>query len=93
VRQLLSGAIQAATSAAVNPWANLEIAVEPRLSGSFAYVVGTGRKALELGRLTSGPTMTTEVDFSTSCYRAKSEHVFGAIVAEHRNIVRLATAA
>jgi hypothetical protein len=92
-RQLLSGAIQAATSAAVNPWANLEIAVEPRLSGSFAYVVGTGRKALELGRLTSGPTMTTEVDFSTSCYRAKSEHVFGAIVAEHRNIVRLATAA
>ena len=92
-RQLLSGAIQAATTAAVNPWKDLQIAVEPRLSGSFAYVVGTGRKALELGRLTSGPTMTTEVDFSTSCYRAKSEHVFGAIVAEHRNIVRLATAA
>lgn len=91
-RQLLSGAIQAATSAAVNPWAELAIAVEPRLSGSFAYVVGTGRKALELGRLTSGPVMTAETDFTTSCYRAKSEHVFGAIVAEHRSIVRLATA-
>jgi hypothetical protein len=92
VRQLLSGAIQAAQASNVNPWNSLQVAVEPRLSGSFAYIVGSARKALELGRLTAGPVLTTEVDFSTSCYRAKSEHVFGAIVAEHRSIVRLATA-
>ena len=93
VRQLVSSAVQAATTVAVNPWKDLQVAVEPRLSGSYCYLLGSGRKPLELGRLTSGPVMTTEVDFSTSCYRAKSEHVMGAIVAEHRSIVRLATAA
>ena len=92
VRQLVSSAVQAATTVAVNPWKDLQVAVEPRLSGSYCYLLGSGRKPLELGRLTSGPTMLTEVEFSTSSYRAKSEHVFGSIVAEHRSIVRLATA-
>jgi hypothetical protein len=92
-RQLLSDAIQAEQSSNVNPWRNLEIAVDPRLSGSFAYVLGNSRKPLELGRLTDGPVLTTEVQFETSAYRAKSEHVFGAIVQEHRSIVRIATAA
>jgi hypothetical protein len=90
-RQLLSSAIQAAQSSNVNPWASLEIAVDPRLSGSYAYVVGNSRKPLELGRLTDGPVLTTEVQFETDAYRAKSTHVFGAIVQEHRSIVRIPT--
>ena len=91
VRQLLSSAINAAQASNVNPWANLEIAVEPRLSGSYVYILGSGRKALELGRLTEGPELTTERQFETSAFRAKSEHVFGSIVAEHRSIVRIPT--
>lgn len=91
VRQLLSGAINAAQASNVNPWANLEIAVEPRLSGSYVYIVGSGRKPLELGRLTEGPELTTERQFETSAFRAKSEHVFGSIVTEHRSIVRIPT--
>jgi hypothetical protein len=91
-RQLLSNAINAAQASNVNPWSNLEIAVDPRLSGSFAYLLGNGRKPLELGRLTEGPVLTTEVEFKTDAYRAKSTHVFGAIVQEHRSIIRLATA-
>lgn len=92
-RQLLSDAINAAQSSNVNPWSNLEIAVDPRLSGTYAYVIGNSRKPLELGRLTDGPVLTTEVEFSTSAYRAKSEHAFGAIVQEHRSIIRIPTAA
>ena len=91
-RQLLSTAINAAQASSVNPWSNLEIAVDPRLSGSFAYLLGNGRKPLELGRLTEGPVLATEVEFETDAYRAKSTHVFGAIVQEHRSIIRLATA-
>ena len=92
-RQLLSDAINAAQSSNVNPWSNLEIAVDPRLSGTYAYVIGNSRKPLELGRLTDGPVLTTEVQFETSAYRAKSEHAFGAIVQEHRSIIRIPTAA
>ena len=93
VRQLVSSAVQAATTVAVNPWKDLQVSVEPRLSGSYCYLLGSGRKPLELGRLTAGPVMTTEVEFSTSSYRAKSEHVFGSVVSEFRSIVRIATAA
>jgi hypothetical protein len=81
----------AAQASNINPWASLEIAVEPRLSGSYVYVLGSGRKALELGRLTEGPELTTEKQFETSAFRAKSEHVFGSIVAEYRSIVRIPT--
>jgi ATP-dependent protease ClpP protease subunit len=91
VRQLLSTAVNAAQASNVNPWANLEIAVEPRLSGSYVYILGSGRKALELGRLTEGPELTTERQFETSAFRAKSEHVFGSIVASHSSIVRIPT--
>ena len=90
-RQLLSSAIQAAQSSNVNPWASLEIAVDPRLNGSYAYVVGNSRKPLELGRLTDGPVLTTETEFESDAFRAKSTHVFGAIVQEHRSIVRIPT--
>ena len=90
-RQLLSSAINANQASAVNPWNTLEIAVDPRLAGTYAYVVGNSRKPLELGRLTDGPMLTTEVQFETSAYRAKSEHVFGAIVQEWRSIVRIPT--
>ena len=92
-RQLLSSAIIPDQASAVNPWANLEIAVDPRLSGTYAYIIGNSRKPLELGRLTDGPVLTTEIQFETSAYRAKSEHAFGAIVQEHRSIVRIPTAA
>lgn len=92
-RQLLSDAINAAQSSNVNPWSNLEIAVDPRLSGTYAYIIGNSRKPLELGRLTDGPVLTTEIQFETSAYRAKSEHAFGAIVQEHRSIIRIPTAA
>ena len=92
VLQLLSDAVNAAQSSDVNPWRNLEIAVDPRLSGSFAYVLANGRRPLELGRLSDAPVLTTEVEFSTDAYRAKSVHSFGAIVQEHRSIVRIATA-
>jgi hypothetical protein len=91
-RQLLSDAINAAQSDAVNPWRNLEIAVEPRLSGSYSYILGNSRRPLELGRLTAGPVLTTETQFSTSAYRAKAEHAFGVAVCEHRSIVRIPTA-
>jgi len=90
-RQLLSTAINAAQASNINPWASLQIAVDPRLSGGFAYLIGSARKPLELGRLSAGPVLTSEVDFATGAFRAKSEHQFGAIVADHRSIVRLAT--
>lgn len=91
-RQLLSDAINAAQSDAINPWRNLEIAVEPRLSGTYFYVIGNSRRPLELGRLTAGPVMTTETEFKTSAYRAKVEHAFGCIVQEFRSIVRVPVA-
>lgn len=92
-RQLLSSAINAAQSSAINPWSSLEIQVEPRLSGSYCYIVGSARKPLELGRLTDGPQLSTQVEFSTDAYQAKAIHAFGAIVQEHRSIVRIPTAA
>jgi len=92
-RQLLSSAINAAQSADVNPWRDLQIAVEPRLSGTYAYILGSSRRPLELGRLTDAPVLTTETEFSTSAYRAKCEHAFGCAVAEFRSIVRIPTAA
>lgn len=88
-RQLLSDAINAAQAPDVNPWAGLEIAVEPRLSGTSFYVIGNSRKPLELGRLTDGPVLSSETKFTTSAYRAKCEHAFGCIVQEHRSIVRV----
>jgi hypothetical protein len=92
VRQLLSDAVNAAQSSAVNPWRGMAIAVDPRLSGSFAYVVANGRRPLELGRLSEAPVLSTQVDFPTDSYQAKAVHSFGVAVAEHRSIVRLATA-
>jgi ATP-dependent protease ClpP protease subunit len=92
-RQLLSSAINAAQASNVNPWSNLEIAVDPRLSGTYSYVIGSARKPLELGRLSPAPIFTSEVAFSTGNFRAKTEHQFGAIVADHRSIVRLVNAA
>lgn len=91
-RQLLSDAINAAQSDDVNPWRGLQIAVEPRLSGTYFYVLGNSRRPLELGRLTAGPVLTTETQFETSAYRAKCEHAFGCIVQEHRSIVRVPVA-
>ena len=91
-RQLLSEEITAAQSSEVNPWRALQIAVEPRLSGTYFYLLGNSRRPLELGRLTQGPVMTTETEFKTSAYRAKVEHAFGCIVQEHRSIVRIPTA-
>jgi hypothetical protein len=92
-RQLLSSAINAAQSEDVNPWRNLEIAVEPRLSGTYAYILGNSRRPLELGRLTDAPVLTTETQFETGAYRAKAEHSFGVGIAEFRSIVRIPTAA
>lgn len=91
-RQLLSDAINAAQSSNVNPWRDLQIAVEPRLSGTYSYLVGNSRQPLELGRLTDGPVLTTEREFTTSAFRAKCEHAFGCIVQEHRSIVRIPVA-
>jgi hypothetical protein len=91
-RQLLSDAINAAQASNVNPWKDLAIEVDPRLSGSFAYMVSNSRKPLELGRLTEAPVLTTQVEFKTDNYQAKSTHAFGCIVKEHRSIVRIATA-
>jgi len=92
-RQLLSTAINATQASNVNPWSNLQIAVDPRLSGTYSYVIGSARKPLELGRLSPAPIFTSEVAFSTGNFRAKTEHQFGAIVADHRSIVRLVNAA
>lgn len=91
-RQLLSEEITAAQSSEVNPWRALQIAVEPRLSGTYFYLLGNSRRPLELGRLTQGPVMTTETEFKTSAYRAKVEHAFGCIVQEFRSIVRIPVA-
>ena len=91
-RQLLSTAINAAQSSAVNPWSNLQIAVDPRLSGSWSYIIGNSRRPLELGRLTEAPVMTAETKFETGAYRTKVEHSYGATVQDHRAIIRVASA-
>ena len=91
-RQLLSTAINAAQSSAVNPWSNLQIAVDPRLSGSWSYIIGNSRRPLELGRLTEAPVMTAETKFETGAYRTKVEHAYGATVQDHRAIIRVASA-
>ena len=92
-RQLLTD-ITPAQQSNVNPWVGLTVSVEPRLNGSYAYLLGSGGRApLELGRYTSAPTLLSELEFSTGNYRAKAEHAFGTIVQEHRSIIRIATAA
>ena len=92
-RQLLTD-ITPAQQSNVNPWVGLTVSVEPRLNGSYAYLLGSGGRApLELGRYTSAPTLLSELEFSTGNFRAKAEHAFGTIVQEHRSIIRIATAA
>jgi len=93
VRQLLSDTLQAAEPANVNPWRNLEIAVDPQLGQQFVYLLPTGaRRPLELGRLTPAPQLESETQFETGNFRVKSEHAFGCAVVDHRPIVRLTVA-
>ena len=94
VRQLLSDSLQAAEPANVNPWRNLEVAVDPHIGSQYVYLLPAGtRRALELGRLSPAPVLESETDFSTGNYRVKSEHAFGCAVVDHRPIVRLTVAA
>lgn len=91
--QLVSDNIAAAEAANFNPWRNLQVEVDPLLSGQFVYLLADGaRKPLELGRLTPAPVITSEVEFSTGFFRSKCEHSFGAVVIDHRPIVRLTVA-
>ena len=93
-RQLLTDTIVPAQSSNVNPWAGLQVAVEPRLNGDYAYLVASGSRApLELGRLGQAPQLTSEIQFETGAFRSKAEHAFGVAVSEHRSIIRIATAA
>jgi hypothetical protein len=91
-RQLTSIAVNPTQASNLNPW-RVDVAVEPRLSGQYVYLLGNGRQPLELGRLTDAPVLSTETEFSTSTYRIKSEHSFGTAVIGHRSIVRIATTA
>lgn len=94
VRQLLSDTLQAAEPANVNPWRNLEVAVDPQLGQQFVYLLPAGaRRPLELGRLTPAPQLESETQFETGNFRVKSEHAFGCAVVDHRPIVRLTVAA
>lgn len=94
VRQLLSDTLQAAEPANVNPWRNLEVAVDPQLGASFVYLLPAGtRRPLELGRLTPAPQLESETQFETGFFRVKCEHAFGCAVVDHRPIVRLTVAA
>jgi hypothetical protein len=93
VRQLLSDTLQAAEPANVNPWRNLEVAVDPHIGSQYVYLLPAGtRRPLELGRLSPAPVLESETDFSTGNYRVKSEHAFGCAVVDHRPIVRLTIA-
>jgi hypothetical protein len=93
VRQLLSDTLQAAEPANVNPWRNLEVAVDPHIGSQYVYLMPAGsRRPLELGRLSPAPVLESETDFSTGNYRVKSEHAFGCAVVDHRPIVRLTIA-
>lgn len=94
VRQLLSDTVRAAEPANVNPWRGLTVEVDPQLGSGFVYLLPAGaRLPLELGRVTSAPVLTSEIEFSTSFFRVKSEHAFGCAVVDHRPIVRLNVAA
>ena len=94
VRQLLSDTLQAAEPANVNPWRDLEVAVDPQLGQQFVYLLPAGaRRPLELGRLTPAPQLESETQFETGNFRVKSEHAFGCAVVDHRPIVRLTVAA
>ena len=89
--QLISTNLAAAVTANVQPWTSIRVEVEPRLSGSYAYLVAAGpRLPLELGRLTAAPGLLTETEFKTGAYMAKAEHSFGVAATEYRAIVRLA---
>lgn len=90
IRQLLA-ALETQTRDEFNPWAGLEIAIDARLSGAYFYLVARGNLPLELGRLTPAPQLTSEVQFTTGCFRSKAEHAFGCVVADHRSIVRVST--
>ncbi len=93
VRQLLSDTVQAIDAAKVNPWRNLEVAVDPQLGEEFVYLLPAGaRRPLELGRLTPAPQLESETQFDTGFFRIKSEHAFGCVVVDHRPIVRLTVA-
>jgi len=89
--QLISTNLAAAVTANVQPWTNIKVEVEPRLSGSYCYLVAAGaRLPLELGRLTAAPGLLTETEFKTGAYMAKASHSFGVAATEYRAIVRLA---
>jgi hypothetical protein len=89
--QLISTNLAAAVTANVQPWTSIRVEVEPRLSGSYAYLVAAGpRLPLELGRLTAAPGLLTETEFKTGAFNAKAEHSFGVAATEYRAIVRLA---
>lgn len=93
LRQLLSDQINAAEAANYNPWRDLRLEVDPLLSGQFVYLLAEGeRQPLELGRVTTAPVITSEVEFSTGFLRTKAEHSFGAVVVDFRPIVRLTVA-
>jgi phage major head subunit gpT-like protein len=86
---LLSDLWQATTAEDVNPWRNLQLLVEPSLSGLTYYMVASGpRKPFELGQLVGLPRVQQEEDFSTSSVRFKSESAHGCAVADHRPLVR-----
>ncbi|MEN9767013.1 MAG: hypothetical protein RLZZ32_973 [Cyanobacteriota bacterium] len=86
--QLLTETWAANTATEANPW-RLNMVVEPSLTGQTWYLFADGpRRAFELGRVSGGPRMLQEEDFSTSGMRMKVEHSFGVAVADHRVIVR-----
>ncbi len=90
LRSFLSDAWQPTTFDATQPWRGITLEVEPRLSGSYYYVVSdSARRPLQLGRQTAGPVMTSETDFDTDSYKTKVVHSFGGVVAEHRTIIRV----
>jgi hypothetical protein len=89
--QLVSTNLAPALAANVQPWSNLKVEVDPRLSGSYAYVIAAGsRLPLELGRISQGPSLATQQDFASGYWLAKAEHSFGCTVSEYRSVVRLA---
>ena len=90
--QLVSSNLAPAISANVQPWQGLSVEVEPRLNGSYAYLLPAAgsRLPLELGRLSQGPSLATQQDFASGYWLAKAEHSFGCTVSEYRSVVRLA---
>lgn len=94
VRAFLSNDWQPETYENAQPWRGVAVEVEPRLSGTYYYVVSdSSRRPLQLGRQSDGPLMTSETDFDTDAYKVKVVHSFGSIVSEHRTIVRIQASA